>query len=718
MLALILALAACTTAPVQMGKDTAAPVDGNDADGDGWSVEEGDCDDADADVAPTLAELCDGRDQDCDGEIDEGVLQVVYADVDQDGYGDVATAQEVCERPSGTVQIATDCDDVDALVYPGAAEACDGVDNDCDGEADEGLIGTWWVDADGDGFGDPGQPRTGCEQPLGTTDNGEDCDDARFEASPLEIEVCDEVDNDCDGVVDDGVATTWYADLDADGHGNAAMPQAACVRPTGYDDDALDCDDSSAAVGPSAAELCNTIDDDCDGEVDEDSALDAPTWYTDRDADGFGDGALRACALPSGAAAYDGDCDDARADVSPAASEVCGGVDEDCDGATDESDAVDAGTWFGDGDGDGWGVGLSVRACVAPSGSVPRSGDCDDAFASRYPGASELCNDADDDCDGLVDDGLATVDWYRDADSDGWGAASSGRVNDCGAPYGYVATGSDCDDGASAVSPAATETCNDVDDDCDGLVDDGLATSTWYRDADGDGVGSSSVTASDCAAPTGYVATGGDCDDGRSTTRPGAVELCNGRDDNCDGSIDEGVIGASASCPAADCAEIKALNPSAASGNYVLTRGTYSCDMSTDGGGWTLVRNNHPVYGTTWDSTAANSEGFTWDEVYFQYDSGSNHGHCTFPGDIAGCNNNGFRFGGEAWGLPARWGSSLCGLSTTSYESATRYLSGADWIVARGASTATIQLGNLEGIAGCTTGDNYGVAYVDIWVRR
>jgi hypothetical protein len=228
-----------------------------------------------------------------------------------------------------------------------------------------------------------------------------------------------------------------------------------------------------------------------------------------------------------------------------------------------------------------------------------------------------------------------------------------------------------------------------VDDDCDGLVDDGLATSTWYRDADGDGVGSGSVTASDCAAPTGYVATGGDCDDGRSTTRPGAAELCNGRDDNCDGNIDEGVIGASAACPATDCAEIKALNPGAASGNYVLTRGSYSCDMTTDGGGWTLVRNNHPVYGTTWDSTAANSEGFTWDEVYFQYDSGSNHGHCSFPGDIAGCNNNGFRFGGEPWGLPARWGSSLCGLSTTSYESATRYVSGANWIVARGTSTAT-----------------------------
>jgi hypothetical protein len=718
MLALLLALA-CSKTPDKAGPDTAVPVDANDADGDGWTLEEGDCDDGDPDVAPSEVELCDGRDQDCDGEIDEGVRQTYYADADRDGYGDPAAPTEACERPADTVQVATDCDDGDAGVYPGATEACDGVDNDCSGAADEGLLRTWWADLDMDGFGDAAEAVTGCAQPAGTTDNDEDCDDARAEANPLEAEVCDEVDNDCDGEVDEDVTSTFWADLDGDGYGDAAIPQDACVRPTGYSAWDTDCADADANVFPGAAETCNLLDDDCDGAIDEGAAA-APTWYTDADADGHGAAGtgIAACEAPAGTVALSDDCDDAAASAYPGGTETCDGLDNDCDGTRDEPDATDAGSWYGDGDGDGYGVGLAVRACSAPAGSVATAGDCDDAFASRYPGASEFCNDADDDCDGSVDEDLATSTWYRDADGDAFGAASSGSTTDCAAPSGYVATGSDCDDTTTSVSPSAFETCNDIDDDCDGTADDGLATTTWYRDADGDGYGSTSVTTTDCSAPSGYVATGGDCDDGRAATYPGAPETCNGRDDDCDGSADEGVIGSSASCPATDCAEILSLNPSASSGTYVLTRGSYACDMSTDGGGWTRVRDNHPVYGTTWDSAAANSEGFTWDEVWFQYDSGSNHGHCTFPGDIASCNNNGFRFGGEAWGLPARWGSSTCGLSTRSYESATRYLTGANWIVARSSSTDTIQLGNLEGISSCTTSDNYGVAYVDIWVRR
>jgi hypothetical protein len=291
-------------------------------------------------------------------------------------------------------------------------------------------------------------------------------------------------------------------------------------------------------------------------------------------------------------------------------------------------------------------------------------------------------------------------------------------VVDCVAPSGSVADAGDCDDADADVSPDAAEACNDVDDDCDGSIDDGLSTTTWYVDYDGDGYGTTASATSDCAPPARGVSVGGDCNDGSSSVSPAAVESCNGVDDDCDGTVDDGVLGSGSACPAQDCAEIIAANPSAGSGNYVLDIGTYYCDMSTDGGGWTRVANNLPVYGTGYDGTYYNGEGFSWDEALFRYDSGSVTAHCTYPGSLTGCNNLGFQFAGENWGVPLNWGSSICGMSITDYTSATTYVGGYDFKVARTSSTATIRLGTLEGISYCTPGDNPGTAYVDVYVRR
>ena len=165
------------------------------------------------------------------------------------------------------------------------------------------------------------------------------------------------------------------------------------------------------------------------------------------------------------------DCDDGDASVFPGADETCDGVDEDCDGDIDE-DAVDAPTWYGDADGDGYvDLSISAVACEAPEdhASDALGEDCDDADAAVFPGAEELCNEVDDDCDGEVDEDVLST-WWADADGDGY-AGDAVSVEACEAPEDHLAEGgTDCDDEDAAVNPDAEEVCfNGVDDDCDGL---------------------------------------------------------------------------------------------------------------------------------------------------------------------------------------------------------------------------------------------------------
>ncbi|MCB9745430.1 MAG: FG-GAP repeat protein [Alphaproteobacteria bacterium] len=181
-----------------------------DADGDGYAAAE-DCDDADASVRPGAEELCDGVDNDCDGTIDLGASDAssFYADGDGDGYGDAADVVAACEAPEGRVDVAGDCDDSAPEVHPEAAELCDGLDNNCDGLIDEGLVGSWYPDADGDGWGaDAGLTET-CTPPEGYVQQGGDCDDSASAANPgLRTEICgDGLDNDCDG--DFGECGLW-----------------------------------------------------------------------------------------------------------------------------------------------------------------------------------------------------------------------------------------------------------------------------------------------------------------------------------------------------------------------------------------------------------------------------------------------------------------------------------------------------------------------------
>ncbi|MCB9744702.1 MAG: hypothetical protein H6741_26955 [Alphaproteobacteria bacterium] len=427
------------------------------------------------------------------------------------------------------------------------------------------------VDEDGDGY---------------TAEQG-DCDDNDPFLNPGAEEVCDSVDNNCDGSVDEGVTTTFYADADADGYGDDAATTVACGLPEGHAAVGGDCDDSDPAYNPGAAEddCTDPNDYNCDGSV----------GYADNDADGF-----PACQ----------ECDDTDAAVNPDATEVCDGLDNDCDGAVDDADdsldASTASTWYGDYDADGYGDdSLAQLACEQPGTSSAVGGDCDDGDADVNPAAQEVCNSVDDDCDGLIDDADDSVDlstgaaYYADADGDGYGDAAT-STQSCEAGSGYVADSSDCDDGDGAIHPAAQEVCDGVDNDCDGLSDDNdgdVDTSTgatFYADADADGYGDASASVEACSAPTAYVSDATDCDDGVATTYPGAPELCDAVDNDCDGAADDGVLGSAATCSAADCAEVLADQPSAADGLYWVygaTNGDFEawCDMTTDGGGWTLI---------------------------------------------------------------------------------------------------------------------------------
>ena len=128
--------------------------------------------------------------------------------------------------------------------------------------------------------------------------------------------------------------------------------------------------------------------------------------------------------------------------------------------------------------------------------------------------------------------------YYHDLDGDGYGDPND-AISAGSAPFGYVSDNTDCDDTDRNIHPGATEVCNDKDDDCDGQIDEDVKN-TFYRDVDGDGYGDLNNTTEDCSPPSGYVSDNTDCDDSDGNIHPGAAEVCNGKDDNCDGQADEG----------------------------------------------------------------------------------------------------------------------------------------------------------------------------------
>ena len=192
-----------------------------DNDGDGFLNGE-DCNDEDASIYPGAVEICDGIDNNCSNETDEGVLNLYYADSDQDGFGNTDIVTEACVAAEGYVETATDCDDTTDKSYPGADEICDDKDNDCNGEVDDGIGSLFYIDNDEDGYGGE-ETVEACDLKIGLSSLNGDCDDNDPSRSPSSVELCDNIDNNCNDEIDEGVSVEYYQDFDEDGFGNPSV---------------------------------------------------------------------------------------------------------------------------------------------------------------------------------------------------------------------------------------------------------------------------------------------------------------------------------------------------------------------------------------------------------------------------------------------------------------------------------------------------------------
>jgi len=363
------------------------------------------------------------------------------------GMPDLGECPDVDGDGHGAPPCGGDCDDTDASRYPGATEICDGDDEDCN----DATLGP---DGDGDGFASAAC----CNGPANC---GRDCDDARATVNDTAIESCNGVDDDCDGLVDESVSAVFCFDVDGDGHGDLASAGVACTLPLGATTTCNDCDDVEAARHVGATETCDGVDHDCNGVVDDGCSCVIGETRACGTVIGACSAGLQGC--PSGV--WETTC---TGGVFPTV-EVCNGVDDDCDGATDEGLTF---RFFADCDGDGYGSNATVRQeCARPVGVPPgcpgglwsmTGGDCDDTNAERNPsrGCGMDGGVADAGMDGGVADGGVDAGPSVCPDRDGDGYLWSA----CG--------GTDCGDTRASVHPGATEVCNGgLDDDCNGLAD-------------------------------------------------------------------------------------------------------------------------------------------------------------------------------------------------------------------------------------------------------
>jgi len=531
----------------------------------------GDCDDADDTVYPGAKEVCDGKDNDCNGETDPNGIpgsEKYFKDGDEDGYGNGNISALQCAPSAGyPTKVVGDCNDNDPEINPGHPEVCDGKDNNCDSVVDgdvanvqcstdcgvglEVCVGGQLAacsapiqnsctdygscevyttceacsatpaeqcngeDDDCDGQIDEDIPTTTCG--LGTCEHTIDaCHEGIIQAcDPMEgwsEETCNGVDDNCDGDIDEGLLKEFYPDADGDGYGDPNVLEIGCVNPGAYVLNALDCDDTNDAVKPGGDEVCDGLDNDCDGVVD--TLVDLCDFGCGQGSLVCENGVWSDCLAPSPKSCMDySDCvvkEVCVLECAPVPAELCNGVDDDCDGAVDEGAKT---VFYLDADGDGYGIDSSVvEACAVPAGYAQLPGDCNDGSAAAHPAAVEVCDGIDNDCDLAVDENLGST-------SCGIGPCAH-TVKNCAGGFSQ---------GCDALEGASAEKCDGVDNDCNGQIDDGNPGAGGQCNVPG--------KLGECAVGIFECFNGGlSC----QQTNWSGPETCDGKDNNCNGQVDEG----------------------------------------------------------------------------------------------------------------------------------------------------------------------------------
>jgi len=507
-----------------------------DADQDGWPAEV-DCADLDGDVHPWATERCNGQDDDCDGLVDEGNPDA--SPTCGEDEGECSFGVEVCVNAAGSVG------DVQCLGAVGPVdETCNGLDDDCDGETDNGFTyGDAVIGASCDGVGACGEGVVEC---VPGDDSAATCStNPNGSASEASDEICDRFDNDCDGELNEDAVDVENAGCSSVGvcGASGATIVATCSQDTTA---TWTCDYSGVPDYEAGTEAsCDLLDNNCDGFTDE--AFGVGAGCDGDDADSCLNGVVRCDPVDAGATT----CDESGAST---AVEVCDGQDNDCDGETDEIyKAGDDNTVVFDG---GPFSGDAGKTLDQPCGT----GACADGVVACGPDfhtlvcstrgnvATDVCDGEDNDCDGDVDEGygpngtvtLSDAIFSGDdgkvlGDACGTGACDGGQVV-CNATHDGLVCGSDGDAGAEA--------CNSADDDCDGAVDEDFGP-------DGSVSLATALFGGDLGKPLGASCGTGACSDGQvvcnddgdglvcASEESAGEETCNTADDDCDGVTDE-----------------------------------------------------------------------------------------------------------------------------------------------------------------------------------